>query len=198
MPNNNSDIKIIIVMRLKRNTKPKQHRIRKIISLKRPLHIEKSLLVWFIFWINQTEFHLFSNKSENSEYNLISVWFTIIRFSCIICIKLYLRFSNWSVTKRNFIWFQINWKMVIKIWFRFDLTRFKRYFSVPVSTKSWSKMISSVQKNNWVGFCFIKAVYKVLSISLKRFHFESCGNLLIRHSYSTFSPVVANVHFQII
>ena len=36
----------------------------------------------------------------------------------------------WFGTKRNSIWFQINQKMVNTIWFRFYLTKFRKYFSV--------------------------------------------------------------------
>ena len=46
---------------------------------------------------------------------------------------------NWYITKYYFFedyikrstdWFQINWKMVNTIWFRFDSIRFRKYFSV--------------------------------------------------------------------
>ena len=45
-------------------------------------------------------------------------------------IKLYLPFSNWFGTKWTSVWFQINRKIVNTIWFRFDLIRFQKYFSV--------------------------------------------------------------------
>ena len=66
-------------------------------------------------------------------------------------IRLYLPCSNWFVTKRTSVWFQINQKIVNIIWFQFDLTRFKRRLSVHMSTNSFSIMISSVQKKiGWV------------------------------------------------
>ena len=37
-------------------------------------------------------------------------------------------------TKRTFIWFQINRKMVNTIWFRVDLIIFRKYFSVCICT----------------------------------------------------------------
>ena len=45
-------------------------------------------------------------------------------------IRLYLSFSDWFGTKRTSVWFQINWKKVNTIWFRFDLIRFWKDFSV--------------------------------------------------------------------
>ena len=39
-------------------------------------------------------------------------------------IRLYLQFSDWLETKRTYVWFQINWKMINTIWFLFDLIRF--------------------------------------------------------------------------
>ena len=50
-------------------------------------------------------------------------------------IRWYLPFPDWFRTKRMSVWFQINRKMVTTIWFRFDLTRFRKDFSV-------NKMIS--------------------------------------------------------
>ena len=49
-------------------------------------------------------------------------------------IRLYLPLSNWFSTKRTSVWFQINRKMVNIIWFRFDLTRFRKDFSAYNST----------------------------------------------------------------
>ena len=45
-------------------------------------------------------------------------------------IRLYLPFSDWFRSKQTSAWFQISRKMVNTIWFRFDLIRFKKYFSV--------------------------------------------------------------------
>ena len=45
-------------------------------------------------------------------------------------IRLYLPFFDWFVTKRTSVLFQINRKMVNTIWFRFDLIRFGKDFSV--------------------------------------------------------------------
>ena len=47
-------------------------------------------------------------------------------------IRLYLPFSDWFGSKRTSVWIQINRKMVNTIWFRVDLTRCKKYFSVCV------------------------------------------------------------------
>ena len=47
-------------------------------------------------------------------------------------IRLYLPFSDWFWTKRTSVWFQINRKIVSTIWFRFDLIRFGKDFSVSV------------------------------------------------------------------
>jgi len=44
-------------------------------------------------------------------------------------IRWYLPFSNWFGSKRTSVWIQINRKMVNTIWFRVDLTRFRKYFS---------------------------------------------------------------------
>ena len=45
-------------------------------------------------------------------------------------IRLYLRISDWFGTKQTSIWFQINQKMVNTIWFRIDLIRLRKDFSV--------------------------------------------------------------------
>ena len=44
--------------------------------------------------------------------------------------QIVLPFSDWFGTIRMSVWFQINRKMVNTIWFRFDLIRFRKYFSV--------------------------------------------------------------------
>ena len=44
-------------------------------------------------------------------------------------IRLYLSFSDWFGTKPKPVSFQINRKIVNKIWFRVDLIRFRKYFS---------------------------------------------------------------------
>ena len=45
-------------------------------------------------------------------------------------IRLYLPFSDLFGTRRMSVWFQINRKMVNKIWFQVDLIRFRKDFSV--------------------------------------------------------------------
>ena len=45
-------------------------------------------------------------------------------------IRLYLPFSDWLGAKRTSVWFQINRKMVNTIWFRFELIRFRKDFSM--------------------------------------------------------------------
>ena len=45
-------------------------------------------------------------------------------------IRLYLTFSDWFGTKRIYIWFKINRKVVNTIWFRVDIKRFRKDFSV--------------------------------------------------------------------
>ena len=45
-------------------------------------------------------------------------------------IRLYLPFSDWFGSKRKSVSIQINRKMVNKIWFQVDSTRFKKDFSV--------------------------------------------------------------------
>ena len=52
-------------------------------------------------------------------------------------IRLYLPFSGWFVSKRTSVWIQINRKMVTTIWFRVDLIRFQKYFSVCSLSVSW-------------------------------------------------------------
>ena len=48
-------------------------------------------------------------------------------------IRLYLPFFDWCGTKRTSVWFKINRCMVNTIWFRFDLTRFGKYFSMYIA-----------------------------------------------------------------
>ena len=69
------------------------------------------IFMWFVL-----------NQKKNRSYNHILL--------NMIVEKLYLSFSNWFENKRNAIWFQINRKMINKIWFRLDLTRFRKDFSV--------------------------------------------------------------------
>ena len=64
---------------------------------------------WTLFYTQRNLFKILSNQTE---------------------IRLYLLFSDWFGTKRTFVWFQINLKMITTIWFRFDLIRFWKYFSV--------------------------------------------------------------------
>ena len=45
-------------------------------------------------------------------------------------IRLCLPFSDWFGSERTSVWIQINQKMVNTIWFRFDLIRFRKDFSV--------------------------------------------------------------------
>ena len=45
-------------------------------------------------------------------------------------IRLYLPFSDWFESKRTSVWIQMNRKMVNTIWFRVDLIRFRKDFSV--------------------------------------------------------------------
>ena len=45
-------------------------------------------------------------------------------------IRLYLPYNDWFGTKRTSVLFQINLCMANTIWFRFDLIRFRKYFSV--------------------------------------------------------------------
>ena len=45
-------------------------------------------------------------------------------------IRLYLPFSGWFGSKRTSVWIQIIQRMVNTIWFRVDLSRFRKYFSV--------------------------------------------------------------------
>ena len=54
-------------------------------------------------------------------------------------IQLYLPFSNWFVTKLHYVWFQINWKIVNTIWFRFNLKKFS------VCT------VNQFLKGNWIS-----------------------------------------------
>ena len=49
-------------------------------------------------------------------------------------IRLYSPFSNWSEIKRTSVWFQMNRKMVNKIWFLVDSIRFRKDFSVCILT----------------------------------------------------------------
>ena len=65
-------------------------------------------------------------------------------------IRLYLSFSDWFVTKRTLVLFQINRKMVNTILFRDDLIRFRKYFFVCRSL--WNNFIfnsSSVNPCIW-------------------------------------------------
>ena len=45
-------------------------------------------------------------------------------------IRLYLSFSDWFGSKRTSVWFHINRKMINTIWFRVDLIKLRKYFSV--------------------------------------------------------------------
>ena len=45
-------------------------------------------------------------------------------------IRLYLPLSDWFGSKRKSVWILISWKIVNTIWFRVDLIRFRKDFSV--------------------------------------------------------------------
>ena len=56
-------------------------------------------------------------------------------------IRLYLPCINLFGNKRTFVWFKINRKMVNTIWFRVDLIRFRKDFSVCIFTPAdWKKI----------------------------------------------------------
>ena len=59
--------------------------------------------------------------------------------------RLSLPFSDWFGSKRKSIWFKINRKIVKTIWFRFDLIRFRKYFSV--CTYCQTKVIDWLEKH---------------------------------------------------
>ena len=76
---------------------------------------------WIIFFRVYTQRNLFEILLKETE------------------IRLYLPFSDWFGTERMLVWFHINLKVVNKIWFRFDLIRPRKYFSV-CSKKDMLKM----------------------------------------------------------
>ena len=58
-------------------------------------------------------------------------------------IRLYLPFSDWFGTKLTSVWFQINRKMVNIIWFKFDLIRFRKDFSVCMRKNPFISLLRS-------------------------------------------------------
>ena len=92
--------------------------------------ILKSLLLHAIYnWIGkrfcekESEGHAPSIQ-QRPERNLFGI---LINHTDI---WMYLPLSEWFGTKRTFVWFQINQKMVNTSWFQFYLIRFRRKFSV--------------------------------------------------------------------
>ena len=76
-------------------------------------------------------------RDSTTQKNLFEILLTEIR--------LYLPFSDWLGTKWTSVWFQINRKMVNRIWFRFDLTESEVNSSA--CRKSWDlKMRHKLQK----------------------------------------------------
>ena len=58
-------------------------------------------------------------------------------------IRVYLPFSDWSVSKPKSVWFQINRKIVYTLWFRVDLIRFRKYFSVCMVSDHFPDLLRS-------------------------------------------------------
>ena len=59
-----------------------------------------------------------------TQINLFEIWINQIE------IILYIPFSDWFGSKRTFVWFYINRKMVDTIWLRLDLISYREDFSV--------------------------------------------------------------------
>ena len=83
-------------------------------------------------------------------------------------IRLYLTFSDWFGSKWTSVWIQINRKIVNTIWFRFDLIRFWKYFSVCITNTCSLQHVQIINYspkflnyhnddhyNNWVLCCMI-------------------------------------------
>ena len=73
-------------------------------------------------------------------------------------IRLYIPFSDWFEAKRTSVWFQINRKMLNKIWFLFDLIRFRK------------KIVCVV----WRIYLYIYRIY----IYIYRIYISICGTCL--------------------
>ena len=92
----------------------------------------RNQIVFTIFrlTLNQTDVRLVPKQSENGKYNLISVFGHLSEILLNQTeIRLHLPWTNWFRSKRTYVWFKINRKMVNTIWFRVDLIRFRKYFS---------------------------------------------------------------------
>ena len=70
-------------------------------------------------------------------------------------IRLYIPFFDWFGSKRTSVWFQINGKMVYIIWFRVDLIRFRKYFSVCTFACCVGAVFSLYSTGKWNSrFCW--------------------------------------------
>ena len=80
----------------------------------------------YLIALRETYFRFFSNWRNMIVHtrNLLEIILNQIE------IRLYLPFFDWFGTNRTSVWFKINRKMVNTIWFRFDLLRFRKDFSV--------------------------------------------------------------------
>ena len=88
------------------------------------IQVNLKLNVNLFLWVYTCHLHVYLTRQRNLFEILLNQ----------TKIRLYLPFSDWFGTKRTFFWFQLNWKMVNKIWFRFDLIRFRKDFSVCIVT----------------------------------------------------------------
>ena len=65
-------------------------------------------------------------------------------------IRLYIPLSDGFITKRTSVSFQIIQKMVNTIWFRFDLMRFRKKFSVLIGIVYWNAYLLLIRWEMWV------------------------------------------------
>ena len=85
--------------------------------------------------IKQRNFGHTYTEIQHTQRNLFEIWLNQTE------IRLYLSFFDWFGTKQTSVWFQNNRKIVNTIWFRFNLIRFRKDFSVRKTQRKdlWSK-----------------------------------------------------------
>ena len=84
-------------------------------------------------------------------------------------------FSDWFRTKRTFVWFQINRKMVNTIWFRVALIRFQKDFSVCIPIERYYLFCAfSINLSQYVWYLNMRTGPKITGFYISNsFSFDS-------------------------
>ena len=104
---------------------------------------------------------------------------------------MYLPLSDWFLTKRTSVWFQINRKMVNTIWFWVDLIRFRKVFSVCTLSQLDLRFMSIWQEYDRTdNFRLIMNQTEFHLVRNQAENIKTKERLLLRGSIRSYSPII--------